>query len=421
LRNQNIAISGGYVQEAAARSTSARWAASAPSSRSASIIIDPVRACGSATSPTSSFRMPRREWVYRVDRQPSIGIQVTRDSTGNIERISREVRATLVELQADAAARGRALRDLLRPGQGGARVHRAPPDAGLWGGFFAALVIYVFLRAPRMTAILTLSIPLSLLCTIVALFFMGWSLNMATMMGLLLAVGMVVDNAIVIVENIYRHRQEGRRGHRASIVGAGEVGLAVVMSTLTTIVVFLPLILMGKGGEFSFWMLRIGVPVIASLLASLFIALVFVPLAAQRLSRGRHHRGSPRRRLAARPLRRALGWVLTHRIEPSSSCCSPRCGTPLQQRAAQNPAAAAWAAAVKPPMHLLLRPAQREHPRAGRRVLRQVEDFLAANAARYGVERIETRFRNNNGRIQLKLAADNPTTQWYASAWESFS
>jgi HAE1 family hydrophobic/amphiphilic exporter-1 len=125
---------------------------------------------------------------------------------------------------------------------------------------------------------------------------------------------MVVDNSIVIVENIYRLRQEGLDATRASVVGAGEVGLAVVMSTFTSIVVFLPLILMKGGGDFSFWMLRLGLPVIASLLASLLIALIFVPLAAQRLSRGRQH---PELRVITWVRDRyvaALHWVLHHRI-----------------------------------------------------------------------------------------------------------
>ena len=83
------------------------------------------------------------------------------------------------------------------------------------------------MRAIRMTVILTLAIPLSILTTVVVMYFIGWSLNMATMMGLLLCIGLVIDNSIVIVENIYRYRQAGLSGRQASIRGAGEVGLAV--------------------------------------------------------------------------------------------------------------------------------------------------------------------------------------------------
>ena len=112
-----------------------------------------------------------------------------------------------------------------------------------------------------MTLIITLAIPLCIMVTITALYFAGWSLNMATMMGLMLSLGLVVDNAIVIVENIFRLRQSGVDPRRASIEGAGEVGLPVTMATLTTVVVFLPLVLMGSDDNMAFWMLRIGVPV----------------------------------------------------------------------------------------------------------------------------------------------------------------
>jgi HAE1 family hydrophobic/amphiphilic exporter-1 len=283
---------------------------------------------------------------------------------------------------------------------------------------FAALVIYIFLRAPRMTAILTLSIPLSLLCTIVVLFFTGWSLNMATMMGLLLAVGMVVDNAIVIVENIYRHRQEGVEATRASIVGAGEVGLAVVMSTLTSIVVFLPLILMKGGGDFSFWMVRLGLPVIASLLASLFIALIFVPLAAQRLSRGKQH---PDLRVVAWVRDRyvaTLGWVLNHRIESLIVVVAAMWTLPYVQGKIRMPTGGMGGSGETTMWFFFELPSGGTMERADG-FFTEVETFLAANATRYNFDRIETRFTYNNGRIQIRLR-DTSNSQWYASAWESF-
>lgn len=295
----------------------------------------------------------------------------------------------------------------------------------MWGGLFAAVIIYVFLRAPRMTGILTLSIPLSLLCTLVVLFFMGWSLNMATMMGLLLAVGMVVDNAIVIVENIYRYRQEGVEATAASVNGAGEVGLAVVMSTCTSIIVFLPLMLMGGAGEIPFWMLRIGVPVIASLVASLFIALVFVPLAAQRLSRGKQH---PELRpivwMRERYVR-SLSWVLRHRIEAmllvslmmffsyqsykKSPLSRPTYLAPLGSSSSSE--GTMWLYFDLPTGGTL------DQAEA---FFREFEAFLKGKAKTYNVQRLETRFRYNFGQVQLKFYED-PHKEWYAGAWNSFA
>ena len=99
-----------------------------------------------------------------------------------------------------------------------------------------------------MTGIITLAIPLSIMMTISFLYFLDWSLNLLTMMGIMVGMGMVVDNAIVIVENIYRVRAKGKDAHDASIDGASEVGLAITMATMTTVVVFLPVMFL-SGNE----------------------------------------------------------------------------------------------------------------------------------------------------------------------------
>ena len=93
-------------------------------------------------------------------------------------------------------------------------------STGLWGGMFAAMVLFFFLRAVRMTLIITLAIPMSLLVTIATIYFLGWTLNLITMMGLMLSLGLVVDNAIVIVENVFRKRQQGVAALEASVEGA---------------------------------------------------------------------------------------------------------------------------------------------------------------------------------------------------------
>lgn len=418
LRAQNFALSGGYVYEAGKKIYVRSLGRFGSAEEIASIVIDPVRRLRLSDVANVTFRQPRREWVYRVDGQPAIGIQVTRESSGNIERISREVRATLAQFSAMPQLAGIRFDVFFDQGKEVRAAIANLEEAGLWGGLFAALIIYIFLRAPRMTGILTLSIPLSLLCTLVVLFFMGWSLNMATMMGLLLAVGMVVDNAIVIVENIYRHRQEGVEATAASIGGAGEVGLAVVMSTFTNIVVFLPLMLMGGTGEMAFWMLRIGVPVVVSLVASLFIALVFVPLAAQRFSRGHQHRELGAVVWLRERYVRALAWTLRHRLEAMLLVLLALASAwyPYQHVDRRGGGMGRGESANAMTLYF-------ELPSGGtleqaEAVFSDFEAFLRQQQARYNVERIETRFRNNYGRVQLKFreAASNA---WYASAWDS--
>ena len=419
LRSQNLALSGGYVIEGGRKIYVRSLGRFKSVEQISSLIIDPVRGLRLADVANVSFRLPKREWVYRVDRKPSIGLQVTREASGNIDRISREVRATLQELGTMPQLAGMNFEVFYDQGKEVREAIHQLQDAGLWGGIFAALVIFTFLRAPRMTGILTLAIPLSLLCTLIVLFFMGWSLNMGTMMGLLLAVGMVVDNAIVIVENIYRLRQEGREASVASIQGAGEVGLAVIMSTFTSIVVFLPLILMGRGQDFSFWMYRIGIPVIVSLLASLFIALVFVPLAAQQLSRGHHHRELRVILWCRERYGRALRWVLTHRIDAViivllavATIWYPYNSVPQAGGGGMGGSSGGTS------MYLYFDLPSGSTLEQADEFFTKVETFLQANAARYNLQRFETRFRSNNGRIQLKLK-ENFNSAWYQAAWES--
>jgi HAE1 family hydrophobic/amphiphilic exporter-1 len=418
LRNQNFAISGGYVIDGGRKIYVRSMGRFTTIEDIAAIIVDNERRLRLSDVALVRFRPPRREYVYRVDGQPAIGIQITRDSTGNIERISREVRATLVDLQKLPQLKGVHFNIFFDQGTQVKQSIDNLADSGLWGGIFAALIIYLFLRAPRMTAILTLSIPLSLLCTIIVLFFTGWSLNVATMMGLLLAVGMVVDNSIVIVENIYRLRQEGIEATRASIVGAGEVGLAVVMSTFTSIVVFLPLILMKGGGDFSFWMLRLGLPVIASLLASLLIALIFVPLAAQRLSRGQQH---PELRVITWVRDRyvaSLHWVLNHRIESLLVVVAAMWTLPYAQSKIRMPTGGMGGSGETTFYLYFNLPTGGTMERADA-FFTQVEAFLRDNATRYNFDRMETRFTYNSGRIQLRLR-DDTSQQWFISAWDSF-
>ena len=228
----------------------------------------------------ATVKLEQKNWrSSRLDRKEALYVVIWREAGANMVEVSRAILAALDEVRGRPELRGaniKVLDDL------GARVTEAIDNlksSGLWGGLFAAIVLFLFLRSISMTLVITMAIPLSILTVIVVLYFLDWSLNLATMMGLMLSLGLVVDNAIVIVENIYRKRNQGVAPRAASVEGAGEVALAVTMATLTTIVVFLPLILMSDDEHLAFWMLRLGMPVIVGLAASLVIALVIIPLA----------------------------------------------------------------------------------------------------------------------------------------------
>ncbi|MDA8020897.1 MAG: efflux RND transporter permease subunit [Thermoanaerobaculia bacterium] len=150
-------------------------------------------------------------------------------------------------------------------------------ESGQIGAVFAALVLFFFLRRFRMTLIISLAIPLSMFMGMTTMFFLGESLNVLTLLGLMISVGLLVDNSVVVAENIFRLHRDGVPRREAAVRGTGQISLAIVMATLTTVVVFLPVSLVDGPGRF--FLLRLSIPITASLLASLFVALVFVPLA----------------------------------------------------------------------------------------------------------------------------------------------
>lgn len=153
------------------------------------------------------------------------------------------------------------------------------------GGLLAVLCIFFFLRSGRPTLTIALAIPLSLIATFIAIYVAGFSLNLMTMAGLALGVGMLVDNAVVVIENIFRHLEEGEDRITAAKVGASEVGMAITASTLTTIAVFFPMML---GGGVAGKLARGPALTISfSLLASLFTALTLVPMMASLLFKAR--------------------------------------------------------------------------------------------------------------------------------------
>lgn len=149
-------------------------------------------------------------------------------------------------------------------------------DAALQGGILAFLVLLIFLRSFRLSAIVTLSIPISIMIVFTFMHFGGLSINMMSLGGLALGVGMLVDNAIVVIENIFRHKQQGKSAVKAATEGAEEVSNAIVASTLTTIAVFLPMIfVIGIAGQL---FKELAFTVTFSLVGSLWVALTIVPL-----------------------------------------------------------------------------------------------------------------------------------------------
>jgi HAE1 family hydrophobic/amphiphilic exporter-1 len=208
-------------------------------------------------------------------------VLVRKESGANLVEVTRRVEAVIEELNVEPRLEGAELVPFFNQGE----MVVDGMDNLLWtaltGGVFAVIVLFVFLREWRMTLLISASIPFSLMITVAVLYFRGDTLNLLSLMGLMLAVGMVVDNAIVVIETIYRRRAEGAAVREAAVAGVAEVNLAIVMSTATTMVVFLPLILMSNDATFAVLLGALGFPVVFALAASLLVALVFAPLATR--------------------------------------------------------------------------------------------------------------------------------------------
>jgi len=161
------------------------------------------------------------------------------------------------------------------------RILKVTGSNALVGGFLAIGILFLFLRNLRPTIAIALAIPLSLIATFIPLYLLGYTLNFITMIGIALGVGMIVDNAIVVLENTFRHLNLGEDRIISAKSGATEVSKAITTSTLTTVAVFLPLLFIkGITGKL---FTQMAVTISFALFASLFVALTLVPMMASKI------------------------------------------------------------------------------------------------------------------------------------------
>jgi multidrug efflux pump subunit AcrB len=258
-----------------------------------------------------------REIITRTDGGPSVQIEIYKEGDANIVNLAKRVRAALGEFDPDqpepAVAPRRGGRRGPGRGPGGGPPGMAGPqglietlykgegtqlkivadrslfiessikevrNTAILGGMLAVVVLYLFLRRFKTTAIIAVSIPVSLLITFAPLNLLGVSLNIMSLGGLALGIGMLVDSSIVVLESIYRCREEGDEVEPAALRGTTEVRSAVFASTLTSIAVFFPMVFVeGIAGQ-AFG--DLGLAVVVSLLAALVVALFLIPMLASR-------------------------------------------------------------------------------------------------------------------------------------------
>ena len=358
------------------------------------------------------FTEPTSTGEQRINGEQAVQVAVYKSSEGNTVELGNKLNATLAEFERNPRLAGLQFNVLFDQGEFITNSIDTLLQSGMWGGVFAVFVLYFFMRRVRMTLFVTLGIPLSLLMTVIALYFMGWSLDIVTLSGLMICVGMVVDNAIVVVENILTLRQSGKSIRTAVLEGTNEVGLAITTATLTTVVVFLPLILLGDNKIFSFYLARIGMPVIIALLASLFVALLFIPLTIERFAIQGSAKESRLVIWGAEWVSKMVAWSLNHRLDTTvlliiilASIAIPikQVVSTDQEQGGINDITLRFDF----PQYYSLE--------AIDSTISNMESFLKNKQAEYGIKTVMSGYRRGRGRVQVFLQEDQER-QWYSQA-----
>lgn len=218
----------------------------------------------------------------RVNGRWGATCMLFKSSDSNTVQVCDRVNEALVELAHDSRLAGFQTRVPWMQGDSIKESIANLMSTLLWGALFAVIVLLVFLKSFRFSLVIALSIPLSMAMTLAVMYFMGETINILSLMGFTLAAGMLLDNAIVVAENVFRRGQLGDEPLGASIRGAGEIGLALVLSTSTTIIVFVGVIYLSGADFIRFVMSRIGIPVCVGLALSVLVALGVIPMAMHR-------------------------------------------------------------------------------------------------------------------------------------------
>jgi HAE1 family hydrophobic/amphiphilic exporter-1 len=244
----------------------------------------------------------------RLNDKPVIGFQVLKTNDASEVQVEDEVKRAIAKLQADHP--GTQFTEIFSTVDDTRDSYAATGRAMLEGMVLASLVVFLFLRDWRATAITAIAMPVSLIPTFLLMAVFHFSLNVVTLLALTLVIGILVDDAIVEIENIQKRVQAGQRPYYASMEGADQIGLAVIATTATIVVVFTPVSFMGSiPGQF---FKEFGLTVAAAVLFSLLVARLLTPLLAAYFLKPVAH---PHPRGELIPFyRRILEWCLSHRI-----------------------------------------------------------------------------------------------------------
>jgi HAE1 family hydrophobic/amphiphilic exporter-1 len=236
------------------------------------------------------YEFPELNSYWRLDGKPAILISISKQSRTNVVEVADKIKAVLDNFENDKQLKGLKAYPIWDSSTMVTQSLNILKGNGLLGFILVVGVLFLFLKKYKSVLIISLAIPLSLTiaCSIFYLLNrltgMEFSFNIISLIGLILSVGMLVDSSIVVIESIFRHKEEGMKAREASIIGSSEVAMAVLAGTLTTAVVFLSKIF-DSTSSFATIMRDFAVSIIVILFSSLFVSLTLVPMASSVLFR----------------------------------------------------------------------------------------------------------------------------------------
>lgn len=215
--------------------------------------------------------------VY-INGEPGVYLSVSKESDANTVQVAKRVHAVIEQLNSELPD-DLMLEVIVDTSTMVESTINAVYQSLLFGVILVMVVLFIFLRSVKSTLIIGVAIPVSMLLTVLAMFFFGYTLNLMTLTGLILGLGMTVDGSIVVLENIFRYRERGAKLHAAAILGTKEMIVSITASTLTTVCVFVPMVLLRSNLEMLGEMITpMAATIIISLLASLIVSITLIPV-----------------------------------------------------------------------------------------------------------------------------------------------
>jgi HAE1 family hydrophobic/amphiphilic exporter-1 len=351
------------------------------------------------------YTSARRSYARHLDQKYAVGVSIFKETNANLVDVGERVIAAVEAVGQIPEMRGINLVFLENQAEGVKESLRELLGAGLIGMLLSLFVLYFFMRNVVTTLMVSLAVPVSIIIALGVMYFIGITLNILSMMGLMLAVGMLVDNAVVITESIQTERdRSGQGGNETIIKGVSAVSLAVAAGTLTSAAVFLPIIF-GEPDQISIFLTHVAAAIVVSLAVSLMISQTVIPMISSRI----HPPKKVRKNILVDRMReryvRILHWTFDHRWWSALGIVIALASAAVPMSLVDTDMfPQAESRRLFMPMHL-----DANYPLAKvKESVDRIENFLYANQERFEIRNVYTYYNEDGqGQILIYLTDDS--------------